>query len=144
MTNPVSRMPNSAKKSRKLAAIYGVRRATTPQTSEVPRVATCSPFDGLGPLARHGLQTRVRHCLRRHHRGGRLPRQKWYNKCHIISISYHVCGKQFCPTRLVQGSAERRVPGLVNFVPALSYHSCLPCLQDSRIPGPTCRTLENF
>ena len=27
--------------------------------------------------------------------------------------------------RAVQGSAKRRAPGLVNFIPALAYHFCL-------------------
>ena len=36
----------------------------------------------------------------------------------------------------VQGSAKRRASGLVKFVPAVAYHSCLPCLQHSRNLGP--------
>ena len=130
MTNPVSRMPNSAKKSRKLAAIYGVRRATTPQTSEVPRVATCSPFDGRGSLrsldmvcrlafvivsvgtiaavvylGRNGTiqRFRVKHRLLGSEAGRDrllLLGRKSVSDAKTVQVSHRTCGKEFCPAIL--------------------------------------------
>ena len=48
--------------------------------------------------------------------------------CHFFVIVRALRGREplpSCPSVRLQGSAKKRSPGLVNFVPALAYHLCL-------------------
>ena len=80
----------------------------------------------LGPRRAHQRRPLQRQrALRGHEAGLRLQGRKSSAVPSVISIC--VSELQFAATvgTQIQGSTNRRAPGLVNFVPALAYHFCL-------------------